>query len=137
MIIHFVQVQQVMLADTYVVVIAENADNWQTLLNPVVDLLTEYNNDNPIVNSTEFNNTAQIIQESNTMEAREAETSSNEIEEQKNIEVSDETEEQIRDIVVTRIQPALAEDGGSVDFIKFENGIVWLRMQGKVLYIDN
>ncbi|QQG35730.1 MAG: NifU family protein [Micavibrio aeruginosavorus] len=37
---------------------------------------------------------------------------------------------QIRELLETRVRPAVARDGGDVDFIKFEEGIVWLRMKG-------
>ena len=37
---------------------------------------------------------------------------------------------QIRELLDTRIRPAVAMDGGDVAFVKFEDGIVYLDMQG-------
>ena len=37
---------------------------------------------------------------------------------------------QIRELLDTRIRPAVARDGGDIDFVKFEDGIVWLHMKG-------
>lgn len=37
---------------------------------------------------------------------------------------------QIRELLDTRIRPAVARDGGDIDFVKFEDGVVWLHMKG-------
>ncbi len=37
---------------------------------------------------------------------------------------------QIRELIETRVRPAVARDGGDITFVKFEDGIVYLRMQG-------
>ena len=37
---------------------------------------------------------------------------------------------QIREILDTRIRPAVAMDGGDIVFDRFENGVVYVRMQG-------
>ena len=37
---------------------------------------------------------------------------------------------QIRELLETRVRPAVARDGGDIDFVKFEDGIVWLHMKG-------
>lgn len=37
---------------------------------------------------------------------------------------------QIRELLDTRVRPAVARDGGDIDFVKFEDGIVWLHMKG-------
>ena len=37
---------------------------------------------------------------------------------------------QIKEILDTRVRPAVANDGGDVAFDRFEDGIVYLRMQG-------
>jgi Fe-S cluster biogenesis protein NfuA len=36
----------------------------------------------------------------------------------------------IRELIETRVRPAVAQDGGDIQFRKFENGVVYLRMQG-------
>lgn len=42
----------------------------------------------------------------------------------------DELSAQIRELIDTRVRPAVAQDGGDIDFIRFEDGIVYLRMRG-------
>ncbi|MCU0986939.1 MAG: NifU family protein, partial [Acetobacteraceae bacterium] len=37
---------------------------------------------------------------------------------------------QIRELIDTRVRPAVAMDGGDIVFRKFEDGIVHLRLQG-------
>ena len=37
---------------------------------------------------------------------------------------------QIREILDTRVRPAVAQDGGDITFVKFDDGVVYLKMQG-------
>ena len=37
---------------------------------------------------------------------------------------------QIRELLDTRIRPAVAQDGGDIVFHSFEDGVVYLKMQG-------
>ena len=37
---------------------------------------------------------------------------------------------QIKELLDTRVRPAVANDGGDIIFRSFENGIVYLHMQG-------
>ena len=41
-----------------------------------------------------------------------------------------EIEKEIRELLDSRIRPAVAQDGGDITFERFENGIVYLKMQG-------
>lgn len=45
-------------------------------------------------------------------------------------ETSDPLIHQIRELLDTRIRPAVAQDGGDIVFHSFEEGIVYLKMQG-------
>ena len=36
----------------------------------------------------------------------------------------------IKELIAERIQPAVAQDGGDVEFVSFENGVVSVRMFG-------
>lgn len=45
-------------------------------------------------------------------------------------ETSDPLVHQIRELLDTRIRPAVAQDGGDIVFHSFEDGIVYLKMQG-------
>jgi Fe-S cluster biogenesis protein NfuA len=42
----------------------------------------------------------------------------------------DEVVVQIRELLDTRVRPAVAQDGGDIVFRKYEEGVVYLRMQG-------
>lgn len=37
---------------------------------------------------------------------------------------------QIKDLLDTRVRPAIAQDGGDISFVRFEDGIVYLRLRG-------
>lgn len=42
----------------------------------------------------------------------------------------DEVVLQIKELIDTRVRPAVAQDGGDILFSRFEDGVVYLRMQG-------
>ena len=42
----------------------------------------------------------------------------------------DEITAQIKELIDTRVRPAVAQDGGDIVFHKFEDGVVYLHMQG-------
>jgi Fe-S cluster biogenesis protein NfuA len=42
----------------------------------------------------------------------------------------DEISGQIRELIETRVRPAVAQDGGDIVFEKFEDGVVYLQMRG-------
>ena len=48
------------------------------------------------------------------------------------LEISDEDPlvKQIRELLDTRIRPAVAQDGGDITFHSFVDGVVYLKMQG-------
>ena len=41
-----------------------------------------------------------------------------------------EIERQIRELLDTRVKPAVAMDGGNIEFVEFDEGVVYLRMEG-------
>jgi Fe-S cluster biogenesis protein NfuA len=45
-------------------------------------------------------------------------------------EDEDELSKQIRELIETRVRPAVANDGGDIVFDRFEDGIVYLHMRG-------
>ena len=47
-----------------------------------------------------------------------------------NIAEDSETIKQIKDLLETRVRPAVAMDGGDITFCSFESGIVTLQMKG-------
>ena len=56
------------------------------------------------------------------------------VSEEKNFETNNiedtETIKQIKDLLETRVRPAVAMDGGDITFCSFESGVVTLQMQG-------
>ena len=53
-----------------------------------------------------------------------------EVDETASGEEDSETVAQIKELIETRVRPAVAQDGGDIIFKGFENGIVLLKMQG-------
>lgn len=45
-------------------------------------------------------------------------------------ELLDKISKQIKELIDTRVRPAVAQDGGDIVFEKFEDGIVYLKMRG-------
>jgi len=45
-------------------------------------------------------------------------------------EDEDEVVSQIKELLETRVRPAVAQDGGDIIFHNFEDGVVYLHMQG-------
>jgi Fe-S cluster biogenesis protein NfuA len=52
--------------------------------------------------------------------------------ESENLDTSEDSEivKQIKEVIETRVRPAVASDGGDVVFNRFENGVVYLEMRG-------
>jgi Fe-S cluster biogenesis protein NfuA len=46
------------------------------------------------------------------------------------IEEDDSVIRQIKDLIDTRVRPAVAQDGGDIVYKGFEDGVVYLQMQG-------
>lgn len=46
------------------------------------------------------------------------------------LDLSDPIVQQIYTIINDRVRPAVAQDGGDISFVKFENGVVYLKLQG-------
>ena len=47
-----------------------------------------------------------------------------------NAEEDDEVVSQIKELLETRVRPAVAQDGGDIIFDRYEDGVVYLHMQG-------
>ena len=54
----------------------------------------------------------------------------NELKKEENENESDETIQKIKDVLDTKIRPAVARDGGDIKFKSFEKGIVKVELQG-------
>jgi Fe-S cluster biogenesis protein NfuA len=54
--------------------------------------------------------------------------------EEQNVSSSSEEDDivvkEIKELIDTRVRPAVAQDGGNIEFDRFENGVVYLKLQG-------
>jgi hypothetical protein len=51
------------------------------------------------------------------------------------LEEDDEIIIAIKELIETRIRPMVQDDGGDVSFVKFEEGVVYLKLLGVFLFI--
>ena len=100
-------VRGVMIGTNFVTVTKGDEGEWDELNDSVMGTLdTHLNSDEPVVNQ-------EAIEASRISGAEGASI-----------------EEKIRDILDAEIRPAVAQDGGDIVLDRFENGIVYLHMQG-------
>tara|TARA_Y100001970_G_scaffold240300_1_gene302910 strand:+ start:205 stop:753 length:549 start_codon:yes stop_codon:yes gene_type:complete len=99
-------VELVLLAKNFLSVKKENATSWDTLKPMVISHMNDYfeKNKNPILKKSE----------KTTIETQE----------------SGEVIEQIKEVLDSKIRPAVARDGGDIKFKSFENGVVKVELQG-------
>lgn len=104
-------VKSIMFGSNFITVEKANNDmNWALLKPEIFSILTEFlNNGSPIIDES--------IELSNDMEITEDE---------------DEVVSMIKELIFTRIRPAIQEDGGDIEFVSFEedSGTVFLRLKG-------
>lgn len=98
-------------ADFVSITKAENFD-WNMIKPQILTSLLEH-----------FSNGLPVLSEE--LEKQELRASGNEI-----TEDDDELTIQIKELLETRVRPAVAQDGGDIVFRKFEEGIVFLEMRG-------
>lgn len=98
-------------ADFVSITKAENFD-WNLIKPQILTSLLEH-----------FSNGLPVLSEE--LEKEEIEAGGNEI-----TEDDDELTVQIKELLETRVRPAVAQDGGDIVFNKFEDGILYLEMRG-------
>ena len=103
-VLNFSGVELVLVSDNFLTVKKEKNVSWDSLKPMIISHLNDYfeNNEDPILidNKTEKN--------------------SNE----------NETITKIKDVLDTKIRPAVAKDGGDIKFKSFKNGVVKVELQG-------
>ena len=99
-------VELILLSDTFLTVKKTSEASWDVLKPTVISHINDYfqKNDKPILEKKE--------------------------KEKKFNEDTDETVKKIKEILDTKIRPAVARDGGDIKFKSFENGIVIVELQG-------
>ena len=100
-------VSRVFLATDFISVTKDPQLDWNNLKPSILTgIMEHYSTGLPAINEIEYENS-----ESNNIE-------------------DSETIKQIKDLLETRVRPAVAMDGGDITFCSFENGVVTLQMKG-------
>ena len=100
-------VSRVFLATDFISVTKDPQLDWNNLKPSILTgIMEHYSTGLPAINETEDKNS-----ESNNIE-------------------DSETIKQIKDLLETRVRPAVAMDGGDITFCSFESGVVTLQMKG-------
>jgi Fe-S cluster biogenesis protein NfuA len=98
-------VKEVFFGRNFIAVTKEEDANWNRLKLPIVAAIS----DNKEKNQPFFNTTPQVAQ----------------------LEIEDdEIVSQIKEVLETKVRPAVAQDGGDITFHSYQDGIVYLEMHG-------
>lgn len=99
-------VDSIFLGSDFITVTKEDARDWQVLKPMILEALMNH-----------FNSGESVL--------KEEEADANAVGEE-----DDAIVKQIKELLETRVRPAVAQDGGDIIFHKFEDGIVYLTMMG-------
>ena len=97
-------VTRIFLADEFITVTKSDEQTWDVLKPQVISFIMDY-----------FSHSDHTAHATNDEEIPENE---------------DDISKQIRELIATKVQPAVAQDGGNIIFKRFEDGIVYVEMQG-------
>jgi Fe-S cluster biogenesis protein NfuA len=101
-------IERVFLGQDFITITKAGAKDWSVLKPAVLGIIMEH-----FVSGTPI-----LVAESAAASAAGAE------------DEDDEVVAQIKDLLETRVRPAVAQDGGDIVFHSFEDGVVYLHMQG-------
>ena len=103
-ILNFSGVELILISDNFLTVKKEKKASWDSLKPIIISHLNDYfeKNREPIL----ANNKSDIVKD------------------------EDETISKIKDVLDTKIRPAVAKDGGDIKFKSFDNGVVKVELQG-------
>ncbi len=103
-ILNFSGVELVLISDNFLTIKKEKSASWDSLKPLVISHINDYfeKNDKPVLKEN--------LEESKLNE--------------------DETVSKIKDVLDTKIRPAVARDGGDIKFKSFNNGVVKVELQG-------
>ena len=100
-------VSRVFLGSDFISVTKDSSLDWNTLKPSILTgIMEHYSSGFPVLNDDALNNS------------------------ETNNEEDTETIKQIKDLLETRVRPAVAMDGGDITFCSFEEGVVTLQMKG-------
>ena len=100
-------VELVLVSDNFLSVKKNDKISWDSLRPSIVSSLNDYfqNNKNPIVSSIGEDTTKNKIEDNEIIE-------------------------QIKNVLDTKVKPAVAKDGGNIRFVSFKDGVVKVELQG-------
>jgi len=101
-------VDSIFLGSDFITVTKEDEKEWQVLKPMVLEALMNH-----------FNSGDAVVKEDETAAAATSDDGED-----------DDIVKQIKELLETRVRPAVAQDGGDIIFQKFEDGIVYLTMLG-------
>ena len=106
-ILNFDGVELVLISKNFMSVKKDEKTSWETLKPTIISSINDY---------FEKNNQPMILKKNSTSKKKPFEES--------------ETIQQIKDVLETKVRPAVAKDGGDIQFISFNNGVVKVALKG-------
>ena len=106
-ILDFDGVELVLISKNFMSVNKDNKTSWDILKPSIISSINDY---------FEKNNKPMILKENATSKKKPLE--------------ENETIQQIKDVLETKVRPAVAKDGGDIQFVSFDNGIVRVKLKG-------
>ena len=106
-ILDFDGVELVLISKNFMSVKKDNKTSWELLKPSIISSINDY---------FEKNNKPMILKENATSKKKPLE--------------ENETIQQIKDVLETKVRPAVAKDGGDIQFVSFDNGIVQVKLKG-------
>lgn len=98
----------VFIGTDFVTVQKQDWVSWEVLADPLANLIEEHITGGEAVVISKNGNKEGLVESDNL----------------------DENAAKMKWIIENEIRPALASDGGDINFVKFENGLLWVKMQG-------
>ncbi len=106
-ILNFDGVELVLISKNFMSVKKDEKTSWDTLKPTIISSINDY---------FEKNNQPMILKKNTVSEKKPSE--------------ENETIQQIKDVLETKVRPAVAKDGGDIQFISFHNGVVKVALKG-------
>ncbi len=106
-ILNFDGVELILISKNFMSVKKDEKTSWETLKPTIISSINDY---------FEKNNQPMILKKNSTSKKITLE--------------ENETVQQIKDVLETKVRPAVAKDGGDIQFISFNNGVVKVALKG-------
>ena len=110
-------IKQIHFADNYISILKSEDFDWSILRSIIISLMTDF-----------FAKNYQIFTDDSIVESKNIE----DLQQKYNLYDDDfpETIEQIKEILETRVNPGVSQDGGEIIYIAFKNGILYVKLNG-------